>query len=590
VTRRVLSHLATAPADLARGAALLLLAVVVELLLPWPVKWLIDSVLGPQPFPGWLAAAWELAGLDTPLGHAAGLALLTVVIALSHKGLNALSQHFLIRAGNRMVLRLRRDLLQHLFRLSLKFHDRSRVGDLLYRAAHDTQTLQTLLCGAVVPLCAGALTCAGIVAVMASVNGTLTLAAVATIPVLGFLIHAFGRRIERLAGDYHAREGALAASIQESLSSIRTIKAFTLEEWADRTLDRQAGECLAANQRKVVTELAFQTVAGVAMAAGSAAVIWLGARAVLRGELLPGDIVVFLAYVAMLFHPLSQVSYSAGVARGSLAQLRRLHAILDEQPEARSRPGALRLPAVRGELELRGVSFHYEDGQSCLSDISLRVPAGSVLGLAGRTGAGKSTLVHLLMRFYDPQAGEVLLDGHPLPSLDLAWLRQQFAIVMQDPLLFSGTIRDNIGYGRDGAGAAEIEEAARLAQADAFIRALPRGFDTLLGERGVNLSGGQRQRLSIARAFLKNAPILILDEPTSALDAVTEEALMRSLERLMQGRTTLIIAHRLSTLRRADLVVVLDGGRIAECAPPAELLASGSRFRELWDSQHGAGG
>jgi ABC-type multidrug transport system fused ATPase/permease subunit len=565
----------------------MIVAIGLELLIPWPVKWLIDCVLGEQPFPGWLARIWEALQFAGPLQYAGGLALMTVVVALGHKGLQALSQHFLIRAGNRMVLQLRRDLIQHLFRLSLKFHDKSRVGDLLYRAAYDTQTLQMLLCGAIVPLLTGTLTCFGIAAVMLTVSIPLTLVALATAPVVGFLIHSYGRRIEGLAADYHKRESGLASTIQESLGSIRTIKAFTLEEWANRSLDRQAGECLEANQRKVVTELKFSTTVGVAMALGSAAVIWLGARAVLAGQLHAGDIVVFLSYVTMLYQPLSSVSYSTGVARSSLAQLRRLHEILDEEPEVRTLPGALKPAVVRGEIDLQSVSFRYEDDQSCLEDINLHIAPGQVVGLVGKTGSGKSTLVHLLMRFYDPDNGRLTLDGHELPGLDLQWLRQQFAIVMQDPLLFSGTIRENIGYGRQGATDAEIEEAARLAQADEFIRQLPKGFESVLGERGVNLSGGQRQRLSIARAFLKNSPILILDEPTSALDPATEEALLSALEDLMKGRTTLIIAHRLSTLRRADLVLVLEQGRMVECGAPAELLGKESRYRDLHNSQFG---
>lgn len=585
--RRILGHLATSPRDLGRGGVLMILAIGVELMLPWPVKWLIDCVLGGQPFPAWLSGLWGLFRLDEPLHHAGGLAVMTILIALGHKGLQALSQHFLIRAGNRMVLRLRRDLTQHLFRLSLKFHDKSRVGDLLYRAAYDTQTLQTLLCGAIVPLLTGTLTCVGIAAVMLSVDATLTLVALATAPVLAVLIHLFGRRIEGLSRMYHERESGLASTIQESLSSIRTIKAFTLEEWAHRMLDRQAGESLEANQRKVVTELAFNTSVGVAMALGSAAVILLGARAVLNGTLFPGDIVVFLSYVTMLYQPLSSVSYSTGVARSSIAQLGRLHEILDEEPEVRNLPGAVALPRVSGDLELQSVSFRYEDDQSCLEEISLRIRAGQVVGLVGKTGSGKSTLVQLLMRFYDPAAGRVTLDGHDLKSLDLRWLRQQFSIVMQDPLLFSGTILENIGYGRPEAKKRDIEEAARLAQADEFIRKLPNGFHSMLGERGVNLSGGQRQRLSIARAFLKNAPILILDEPTSALDPATEEALLTALEQLMKGRTTLIIAHRLSTLRRADLVVVLEQGRMVESGSPDALLRSDSRYRALYRGQTG---
>jgi ABC-type multidrug transport system fused ATPase/permease subunit len=313
--------------------------------------------------------------------------------------------------------------------------------------------------------------------------------------------------------------------------------------------------------------------------------VYVGALRVLEGRLLIGDVLVFLAYLGMLYTPVNAFAQSSGVLRSARTQLQRVFEILETPAEVRDRSGAIELPRVVGHVAFRGVGFAYEPGQWALRGVDLAVPAGSIVALVGRTGAGKSTLASLLLRFYDPDEGAVLLDGRDLRELRLDWLRRQISLVLQDAILLSGTIAENIAFGRPGATFEQVVEAARRAQADGFIRELPDGYDTLLGERGVNLSGGQRQRLSLARAFLKDAPILVLDEPTSALDAHTENALLESMRELMRGRTTFIIAHRLSTIRGADLIVVLDGGRIVERGSHEALMARDSAYHQLQQAQ-----
>lgn len=582
---RCLCYLRGVRFHVAGGILLLVLAAVLEIALPWPVKWLVDSVFGQQPLPAWLAWAPGFGTTGSPLLAALSIAVLTVVLGLLHKSLTLLSQLWMIHAGNRMVRQLRVETLDRLYQLPLAYHDRARVGDLLYRTAYDSYALQALLSGVMVPMFSGFCVALGVVVVMVRIDVTLSLITVATAPLLWLNIKSYEHRIASRAKRFHESESALAVQLQEALSSIRVIQAFTMEAGNNRRFAQQADTSVRANLRKAGAELSFGWVIGVIMAIGTAAVVWVGARAVLAGTLHTGDILVFLAYLGTLYQPLNAFSQGAGTFHSASAQMSRVFEILDAPVTIADAPDALRPATVRGAIEFERVSFAYEAGRPALDDVSFRVEPGQVLALVGRTGSGKSTAASLLLRFYDPDAGKVRLDGHDLRALSLAWLRARVSIVFQDPFLFSATIRENIAIGKPDASDEEIVLAARRAQADEFIRGLPQGYDTLLGERGVNLSGGQRQRLSIARAFLKDAPVLILDEPTSALDPATERELLGALEELMAGRTTIIIAHRFSTIRRADRIGVFEGGRMVEFGSHAELLASGGAFHDLATSQ-----
>jgi len=587
IVRRLLPYWRPALWPTVWGIVLLVGASGLELVQPWPIKWLVDYMVGPQPVPGWFARVWPAFGKEDTARSLAAVCLAIFFLALLHRGVTTCSQLLLIGAGGRLVRQLRCHICDHLHRLSLKYHDRTKVGDSLYRVAYDTQAAQSLLSGAVAPAAGGVFILMGILIVMLQMDMLLTAIALSIAPLFWLLIRGFGRLIERRSASYHQQESSLLANVQESLSAIRAVQAFTQESRASQSFQGAASRSFELNQRLVLVQLAFSACVGLAMAAGTAVVVWVGGQRVVQGQLTVGDILVFLAYLGMLYSPMKAFSEGAGVVQSASTQLKRVFEIVDTRPEVAEAPNAVQPANVEGRLELEDVDFEYETGRPVLQNINLHVAAGQVLALVGRTGAGKSTLASLLLRLYDPLRGTIRLDGHDLRELPLSWLRQQVSIVLQDAILFSTSIAENIAYGRPDASREEIIEAARQARADDFIRALPDGYDSLLGERGVNLSGGQRQRLSIARAFLKNAPILIFDEPTSALDAHTEEALLRSLADLVRGRTTLIIAHRLSTVRIADEIAVLESGSIVERGSPAELLGRDSAYRRFHRSQAG---
>ncbi len=587
MVRRLVSYWHSAKKETAFGGALLIFAALVDLLQPWPVKWLVDYVFGTHPPPAWLKSLWPEFATQTPGGGVVWVGIAILSLAVTHRLTTLAGQFFLIRAGARIVQQLRCDACEQLHRLSLAFHDRTKVGDSLYRVAYDAHAAQTLLNGALVPMFTGGLLLIGSTIVMLQVNVLLTLVTMAAAPIFLIIIRGFGRKIDEQSRRYHENESNLVASLQESLSSIRAIQAFTLEPEAGQRFRSQSEESLRASQRLTRTQLIYSACAGLAVSVGTAGVVGVAGYQVIHGRLSVGDILVFLAYLGMLYQPMSTLSQSASVIQSASAQLRRVFEIVDAIPDIKNAPKAYVLPAVRGTIEFRRVSFEYDRERPVLHDVDLKAEAGQVLAIVGRTGAGKTTLASLLMRFYDPSSGTILLDGHDLRNLRVPWLRQQVSVVLQNPVLFSTTIAENIAYGKPGASLEEIKEAARLAQADEFIRTQPEGYQTILGERGVNLSGGQCQRLAIARAFLKNAPILVLDEPTSALDTQTEEALLGCLRDLMRGRTTFVIAHRLSTVRRADGIIVLEQGRIIERGSHAELLARDTQYKRMYQSHWG---
>jgi ABC-type multidrug transport system fused ATPase/permease subunit len=573
--------------ETAAGAVLLVLSAAMELVQPWPFKWLVDCVFGTHPAPHWLARAFPALATRDAGAAIATVCVMILVLAVVHRLIGVLGHMSMIRAGWQLVLQLRCTAFERLHRLSLSYHDRTKVGESLYRVAYDAHAAQSLLTGALVPIATGTLMLIGVIIVMLRLDALLTLITLAIAPAFLLTIRFFGRKIDELSKRYHQSESGLVSTVQESLSSIRAVQAFTLELNTAQRFRTQAEESLSANLRLSRTQMLFSAAVAMGMTAGTVAVIWIGALRVVDGRLSLGDILVFLAYLGMLYQPMNAFSQSVSVAQAASAQLRRVFEVIDAVPEIKDRPDARTLPSVRGAVEFREVGFAYETGRTVLQDNNLKFEPGQVVAIVGRTGAGKTTMASLLLRFYDPTAGAVLLDGHDLRDLKVAWVRQQVSVVLQDPILFCNTIAENIAYGKPGASLEEIKEAARRAQADEFIRAQPKGYDTMLGERGVNLSGGQRQRLAIARAFLKNAPVLVLDEPTSALDTHTEEALLACMKELMRGRTTFIIAHRLSTVRFANLIVVIEDSRIVERGSHHELLNRDSLYRRMYRSQWG---
>jgi len=554
-------------ARVAAGLALLVGSAAAALLQPWPLKLVIDSVLGSLPPPAALATQSKTALLGVLVTAMIGLQL--VVGALAMLGTNVV-----IRAALRMVFRLRCAVFEHLQRLSLAFHDATKVGDSLYRVAWDTYAVQTLLNNAIVPATTATLTLAGIAVVMALLDWRVTVAALAIAGPLILLIRRLDRPMTRHSMRVHERESAVSSRVQETLTAIRAVQAFAREPLERERFERQAAESLHANLHLTLLQTGSQMVVSLLMAVGTAAVVWLAGLRGLHGALTPGDVVLLAAYVVMLYRPLETLAYTAVAVQGAAAGARRVLALLDIRPEVTDAPDAKPLPGrPRGHLVFERVSFAYRGGEPVLREVSLDVRPGETVALVGASGAGKTTLASLVVRFYDPGAGRITLDGFDLRALTLRSLRESVALVLQDPIIFGASIRENIAYGRPGATAEDVESAARAANAHEFIAALPEGYDAVVGERGATLSGGQRQRLAIARAFVKDAPVLILDEPTSALDADNERAILEALARLMKGRTTLIIAHRLSTIREADRIVVLQDGTIAEQGTHGELLA-----------------
>jgi ATP-binding cassette, subfamily B, bacterial len=585
--RRILPYWRSARKETIFGGALLVFGAAVDLLQPWPIKWLVDYVFGGHAPPAWLGTLWPALKNGATGSGITSVCISILALAIVHRGVTTLGHFFLIRVGARIVQQLRCAACDHLHRLSIAFHDRTKVGDSLYRVAYDSHAAQAMLNGALVPSAIGALTLIGAVIIMLQVNWVLTLVTLAVAPLFVVIIRGFSRRIDRQSRVYHESESKLVSTVQESLSSIRAIQAFTMERFAGHKFRTHSEQSLDANQRMTRTQLIYSACAGLAVAIGTAGVVWVAGHLVLSGKLSTGDILIFLAYLGMLYQPMNTFSQSASVIQSASAQLRRVFELIDAKPDIADREEATTLKRVRGEIEFRNVSFGYEPGRPVLANFSLCAKPGEVIAIVGRTGAGKTTIASLLLRFYDPSTGALFLDGHDVRDLRLDWLRQQVSIVLQDPVLFSATIAENIGFGLPGATMAQIQEAARRAQADEFIQKIPEGYNAMLGERGVNLSGGQRQRISIARAFLKNAPILILDEPTSALDTHTEEALLTALHKLMEGRTTFVIAHRLSTVRQADVIVVLEDGKVAEQGDHDTLMELDGIYARMHLSQWG---
>ena len=549
-----------------------------ELLKPWPLQIVIDNVLSGKPFP-----------IDA-LSASPGILLLlaSVGMVFVHFGAGALTllhNYTAIRIGQNMVNDLRGTLYAHLQRLSLAFHSRQRVGDLLYRITADSFAVQTMIMNGALPILSALVLLAGMLVVLFPLDPALTMLALTVVPVLFVLISLFNRRIIEIAGDVRATESRVYSLVQWAMSSIKVVQAFTKEEEEHRRFMGASRESLQATLRLYSWQTLYSGTVNLVIAGGTALVVFAGARAVVSGTLSIGQLIVFISYLAQLYAPINQITQSWGLIAGARVGARRIFEILDTEPDLKDGTQNFPPSGARGETTWSGVSFSYRPDTPILAGINLKVPVGSKTAVVGPTGAGKSTLLGLLPRFYDPSAGSVAIDGIDVREYTMRSLRNQISMVLQPPLIFPLSIRDNIAYGRPGAADPEIEHAARLARIDDLIASLPEGYDTLLGESGTSLSEGEKQRITIARALLRNAPILILDEPTSALDVTTEALVMAGIEGLMAGRTTFVIAHRLSTVRRCDRIIVLRAGAIVEQGTLQELLHLDGFFAEYYRTQ-----
>lgn len=537
-----------------------LMATPLMLLGPVALKIAVDSVVGSDPLPGFLDAllpGWATSSNMRILGVAAGLQVLVVLLSQLHE----LGGYVLrARAGEGLILDFRSRLFRHVQRLSLLFHDTRGTADSLYRVQYDAPSIREIMINNVISLFSSAVMLVVTVYIITRIDWQLALVAMGVSPFLFVLSRTYTQRVRPRYRDVRGLESSALEIVQEVLANFRVVKAFGREDSEQERFVDHSGVGVRARIRLAIAEGSFGLLINMTTAIGTALVLFIGIRNVQSGVLTLGELLMVIAYVAQLYNPLRTISRQVGTLQSALASAERAFELLDEVPDVVERPHARGLKRGAGEIEFRDVSFTYREDSRVLRDVSFLIRPGTSLGIAGRTGAGKTTLVSLVTRFYDPNAGQILLDGVDLRDYKLADLRNQFAIVLQEPVLFSTSIAENIGYARPHAEHQEIMAAAQAANIHEFIIGLADGYDTLVGERGMRLSGGERQRIALARAFLKDAPILVLDEPTSSVDMDTEAGIMEAMKRLMERRTTLMIAHRPSTLAVCDARIEIEEG------------------------------
>lgn len=588
IYRRTLAYYRPFLGETVVALALGLVVTAFSLLKPWPFKYIVDGLLSP---PGETTATTQEQlhywfGAASPPTVLLFLCLSFVGITLLAGLVNLFSSYLLIGVGLKSLLRIRTELYAYLQALPLKFHDERRSSDSSFRVAYDSQSIQTIYNRGFTNIFSSAVMLGATFVIMVSIDARLTFLSLAVVPLIVWAIHYFAKRIRTQSTTIQERESDLLAQAQEGLGSIRLVHAFGREDHEVGRFHRRASESLAANLRLTMTSVLSALIVGTLMAVGTAILYYAGSLNVMEEKLSLGDLLVFASYMLMLYQPLEQLTYTAWAMEGAAAGAKRCFEILDRPDEISDTPEAQPLTGSSGDIEFHGVDFGYSEKKPILRNIDLKIRPGECVALVGGTGAGKSTLLSLVPRFYDPTRGTVSMAGSDLRVWTKKSVRAQVSMVLQDTVLFSTTVRENIAYGNPAATEEQIVEAARRAQAYDFIMGMSDGFSSQVGERGGQLSVGQRQRLGIARAFLKDAPILLLDEPTSALDGSTEKAVMEVIAELMRGRTTLIITHRLATVHRMDRIVVLEHGRVVEDGSGPVLLAREGAYAKMFRAGH----
>ena len=563
--------------------AAMLLAGGADLLEPWPLKVVFDHVIGSKHPPAWLESWTRDDGERVTLLTLAAIAVASIAVV---GAVSSYAEKYLsTTVGKHVAYDLRRMLYRHVQRLSLAFYDQQRTGDMVVRLTSDIDAAEDFISNAVLGIVLDLLTLAGMAAVMVWMDWRFSLVALSIAPLLFAIVYSYTWRIKAAARAVKKKESDLASVVQESIAAARLVKTFGREDFEERRLDRESQESVTLTLRARSLKAALSPLVDVIVAVGTALVLWFGARLVLQNRLTAGALLVFLMYLAKMYKPMKDLSKMTDTLSKAAIAFERVGEIMEVERGVRDMPGAHRARAFRGRIAFAHVWFGYERDAPILKDLHFAVEAGQRAAIVGLTGAGKSTLLSLIPRLYDVTAGAVRIDDRDVRTYTLQSLRDQISVVLQEPVLFHGTIAENIAYGSHHATNADVIRAAALAHVDGFVRSLPRGYDTVVGERGETLSGGQRQRITIARAIVRGAPILLLDEPSASLDPASEELIFAGLDRLLEGRTSITIAHRLATARRADVIFVLDAGAITESGTHDELIAANGLYARLYHTQ-----
>jgi ATP-binding cassette subfamily B protein len=558
-----------------------------DVLQPWPLKIVLDNVLrGKQQEHGWLNHVIEkTAGTDAMnvlLFACVAVLLIAIIDALCSYA----DKYLTTSVGQWVTHDLRRRIYTQVQRLSLAYHDQQPTGDLISRVTVDIDAIQTFIVSGLLGILVNVITLVLMVGILFHINWQFALIALAVVPPLFVIVYTYTRKVKKASREVRKKEGSMISVVEEVVTSMRVVKAFAREDYEIKRFEGESLDAVEAALRARALKAKLVPIVNIITAIGTCAVLWFGARLAMNGALTAGSMVVFVFYLGKMYKPMQEISKTMDSYSKAEIGYERLQEILKSDDEIRDVRGAKRAPRFKGQIDMEHVTFEYKEGEPVLQDVSLHADPGSMIALVGPTGSGKTTIVNLIARFYDPKEGVVKIDGIDVRQLKQKSLREQISFVLQDTVLFSGTIWDNIAYGRPDASVIEIVKAAEAANAMEFIEKLPQKFETTVGERGVTLSGGQRQRIAIARAIVRNTPILILDEPSSGLDAQSEQLVFEALDRLMEGKTSVVIAHRLSTIRKANCIYVVDGGQIVESGSHDDLLQrEDGVYRKLHDIQ-----